>query len=98
MTIFSLSVASQAFLDAAQVKNPALQYGAQGIVGLGFTSLSTIDALLNQKGSDTGRALLYNLFVQDVTEPNFIAFALQRSTQPDDEVEGSFAVGEHNFH
>lgn len=95
VTFADLSVASQAFLDAAQVKNPALQYGAQGIVGLGFTSLSTIDALLNQKGSDTGRALLYNLFVQDVTEPNFIAFALQRSTQPDDEVEGSFAVGEY---
>jgi hypothetical protein len=90
-----LSVPSQAFLDISDVVNPALQYGAKGIVGLGFTSLSTIDALVNATKSSAGRSLLYNLFEIHQDEPNFLAFALQRSTEEDDEVEGSFSIGEY---
>ncbi|TFK75913.1 acid protease [Pluteus cervinus] len=86
---------SQAFLDVSNVYNPALGYGAQGITGLGFTSLSTIDAWVNRTGSDKGRSLLLNLFAADPSAPNFIAFALQRSTDPTDEVQGSFAIGEY---
>lgn len=89
----SISIPSQAFLDVASVINPATGYGAVGIVGLGFTSLSTIDALVNSTGSSTGRSLLYNMFADNPSEPNFISFALQRSSEPDDEVEGSFAIG-----
>ena len=74
--------------------NPALSYGALGIVGLGFTSLSTIDALVNHTGTDSGRSLLYNAFKDNPTEPNYIGFALQRSTQPDDDVEGTFSIGQ----
>ena len=59
--------------------NPALSYGALGIVGLGFTSLSTVDALVNHTGTDSGRSLLYNAFKDNPSEPNFIAFLLSRS-------------------
>ena len=73
--------------------NPALSYGALGIVGLGFTSLSTVDALVNHTGTDSGRSLLYHAFKENPSEPNYIGFALQRSTQPDDDVEGTFSIG-----
>lgn len=89
----SISIKEQAFLDAELVKNPALGHGAAGIIGLGFTSLSTIDALVNRTKDDAGRSLLYNLFAENPNEPNFIAFALQRSNEPGDEVDGTFAIG-----
>jgi saccharopepsin len=78
-----------------QVNNPAIGYGAQGIAGLGFTRLSNIDLLLNSTKSDAGRSLLFNLFAANPNEQNFIAFALQRETDTDSDVEGSFAVGMH---
>ncbi|KAJ3525367.1 hypothetical protein NM688_g8411 [Phlebia brevispora] len=89
-----ISIPSQAYLDVSHASNPALSYGADGIVGLGFTSLSTIDALVNHTGGSTGRSLLYNAFASDTSEPNYIAFSLQRSTDPDSDVEGSFSIGE----
>ena len=64
-----LSISSQAYLDVSQAQNPALSYGAVGIVGLGFTQLSTIDALVNHTGSSTGRSLLYNAFESNKAEP-----------------------------
>ncbi|PPQ98541.1 hypothetical protein CVT24_004032 [Panaeolus cyanescens] len=89
-----IAVPSQAFIDANNVRNPALEYGAQGIAGLGFTKLSAVDLTLNRTSQGSGRSLLYNLFAANPSEPNFIAFALQRSKQPDDDVEGSFSIGE----
>lgn len=90
-----ISVDSQAFLDASSVQNPALSYGAVGILGLGFTSLSSLDASVSATGSSAGRSLLFNLFEDNPSQPNFISFALQRSTEPGDEVEGSFSIGEY---
>ncbi|KAF5369897.1 hypothetical protein D9758_001054 [Tetrapyrgos nigripes] len=91
-----ISVKKQGFLDVSSAQNPALGYGANGILGLGFTSLSTVDALVNSTGFDTGRSLLYNLFEDNPSEPNFIAFALQRTKEDNqDDVEGSFSVGEY---
>lgn len=70
-------------------------YNANGILGLGFTSLSTVDKLVNDTGSNEGRSLLYNLFEDNRDEPNFISFALSRSEEDnEDEVEGTFTVGE----
>ncbi|KAK0206554.1 aspartic peptidase domain-containing protein [Desarmillaria ectypa] len=89
------SVESQAYLDATSAQNPALGYGAKGILGLGFTSLSSIDSILNNTGSSQGRSLLYNLFAQNPSEPNFIAFSFQRSTSANDDVSGSFNLGEY---
>ena len=83
----------QAFLDSSSAQNPALIYGADGILGLGFTSLSTVDALVNMTNSSTGRSLLYNLFLDNPKEPNFIAFSLQRSSDQNETGDGSFSVG-----
>jgi saccharopepsin len=89
-----ISVSNQAFLDAEDVKNPAMSYGAQGIAGLGFNRLSSIDLVINETQQSTGRSLLFNLFETNPTEPNFIAFALQRNSDTTDDVEGSFSIGE----
>jgi len=89
-----IKISQQAFLDVASVNNPVLSYDADGIAGLGFTSLSTIDALVNQTGASSGRSMLFNAFSENPQEPNYIAFALQRATEPDDEVEGTFSIGE----
>jgi saccharopepsin len=94
----SISTPSQALLDVTAADNPALGYGASGILGLGFTSLSTIDATLNSTGSSTGRSLLFNLFAANPSQPNFISFAMQRTTEPNSDVEGSFAIGMLNRH
>ncbi|KAJ3914088.1 acid protease [Lentinula edodes] len=94
-----INITTQAYLDTSSASNPALSYGADGIAGLGFTSLSTIDALVNNSDSSSGRSLLYNLFMQNPSEPNFIAFALERSSDDDadsDDVEGSFSIGEYD--
>jgi hypothetical protein len=64
-----------------------------GILGLGFTSLSSIDYEVNRTGADWGRSVLYNAFAANPTEPNYITFALQRSTDEEDEVEGTFTIG-----
>ncbi|KAA1466500.1 acid protease [Dentipellis sp. KUC8613] len=89
-----ISIAKQAYLDSSSAQNPALTYGTSGILGLGFTSLSTIDALVNKTGDSSGRSVLYNLFNDNPSEPNFIAFSLQRSSDPSDEVKGTFLIGE----
>lgn len=91
-----ITVAQQAFLDSSSAQNPALAYGAYGILGLGFTSLSTIDALVNMTNTSTGRSLLYNLFMDNPDEPNFIAFSLQRGSDHNDSADGSFSVGEYD--
>jgi saccharopepsin len=97
LTWFSITVASQAFLDASSAENAVLDYGTSGVMGLGFNSLSTIDAAVNASSSSNGRSLLYNLFYDNPSTPNFIAFSLQRSEDSDaDEVIGTFSVGELN--
>jgi saccharopepsin len=89
-----ITVPNQAFLDVSSAQGPAIDYNTNGIFGLGFTSLSTIDSLVNKTGSSSGRTFLYNLFSDNPQEPNFIAISLQRSTNPTDEVEGTFLIGE----
>jgi hypothetical protein len=90
-----ISVPSQALLDVSSANNPALGYNADGIFGLGFTRLSSIDAFLNGTNSSTGRSLLYNLFADNPSLPNFIAFALESSQDSADDIGGSFSVGEY---
>ena len=94
----SIQIADQGFIDVTSANNPALSYGADGIAGLGFTSLSTVDALVNHTGASTGRSLLYNAFADNPSEPNFIAFSLQRNSDPDNDVQGSFSIGKSFSH
>jgi saccharopepsin len=92
-----LSVPKQALLDVSAAQDPTLGYGASGIAGLGFTSLSTIDAIVNASRGSTGRSLLFNLFSVNPQEPNFIAFSLQRSTEAGDEIQGIFSIGSYIY-
>ena len=89
----SINVTKQAFIDATTANNPILSYGVDGIVGLGFTKLSSIDYALNKTGATDGRSLLYNLFLDNPKEPNFIAFSLQRTSEASGDVDGSFTIG-----
>ena len=88
-----ISIFQQAFLDSSSAQNPALSYGALGIMGLGFTSLSSIDALINMTNSSSGRSLLYNLFLDKPKEPNFIAFSMQSDSDQNDTADGTFSIG-----
>ncbi|KIY49197.1 acid protease, partial [Fistulina hepatica ATCC 64428] len=92
----NISISSQAYLDVSSAQNPALSYGADGILGLGFTSLSQIDSVVNATNSNAGRSFLYNLFKDNPSEPNFIAISLQRSTDDENEVQGTFSIGEYD--
>ena len=75
--------------------NPALGFGAEGLIGLGFTSLSNIDYLMNRTGSSAGRSFLFNAFSINPQEPNFISFALSRSSDGQDAVGGAMTIGEY---
>ena len=88
-----ITVPNQAYIDASDASNPILSYGVSGIVGLGFTKLSSIDHALQGVGKTDGKSLLYNLFADNPKEPNFIAFGLQRTTDGGGDVEGSFTIG-----
>ena len=97
MDCLRIQVTNQSFLDVSVANNPALSYDAQGMLGLGFTSLSNIDRLLNQTGSSAGRSFLFNAFSANPQEPNFISFVLSRSSddQIDDEVNGAMTISEY---
>ncbi|KAK1236564.1 hypothetical protein PQX77_000116 [Marasmius sp. AFHP31] len=91
-----ITVRDQAYLDVQSANYPALGYGANGLLGLGFTSLSSIDSEFNNTRSASGRSLLYNMFEDNPADPNFIAFSLQRtSSQGEEDIEGTFAIGEY---
>ncbi|KAF9651169.1 acid protease [Thelephora ganbajun] len=90
-----IRVENQSFLDVSVANNPALGYGAQGLLGLGFTSLSNIDYLMNKTGSSAGRSFLFNAFSINPQQPNFISFALSRSSDDQDEVNGAITIGEY---
>ncbi|PVF99939.1 acid protease [Serendipita vermifera] len=95
VTFAGYDIPEQAFLQFKDGANPVFNFGAVGIVGLGFTGLSHIDAAVTSNGNGTwGRSLLYNIFALNPSEPNFIAMALERANDPSDTVQGSLGVGE----
>lgn len=93
----SVSINNQSFIDTTSAESPALGYGALGILGLGFTSLSSVDALLNKSGSAAGRSVLFNAFLDNPSEPNFISFALPREADPGNDVTGAVTIGTYTI-
>ncbi|KAG9125660.1 hypothetical protein FRC07_006723 [Ceratobasidium sp. 392] len=82
-------------MAATSANNPILNWGAEGLLGLGANALSAIDQLVGNTGNSWGRSLLYNIFTQNPNTPNFIAFLLQRSEDASSApTEGSFTIGE----
>ena len=59
---------------------------------MGFTSLSSIDAKVNATGASWGRSLLYNIFALNPSEPNYVAYKLDRHSDDVDD-EGEFTIG-----
>lgn len=92
------TVTSQALLAATSSDNPIFQSGADGILGLGFSSLSEIDATVSTTagsgGTSSGNPFLYNAFAQDTSQPNYLAFALERKNGLTSDQETSFSIGE----
>ena len=86
-------VPSQAYLAAEQVNNPATTYGAVGIMGMSFDRLSSIDMTVNQTGAAWGRSLLYNIFALNPAEPNYMTMMLERVSDPNEQVTGTFTIG-----
>ncbi|KAG8796977.1 hypothetical protein FRC17_007895, partial [Serendipita sp. 399] len=84
-------IPDQAYLAFQSGNNPVMHFGAVGIVGLGFTGLSHLDAAVE---ADWAKSLLYNIFAQNPSEPNFIAMALERESDAVNTVQGSLGVGE----
>ncbi|KAJ1304596.1 hypothetical protein OPQ81_005739 [Rhizoctonia solani] len=90
-------VDDQAFIAVTSAKDmdAMLNRGTYGIIGLGFDALSdVVRAVQTNYNATWGRSLLSNLFLQEPSTPNHIAFALERAGDLDDMAEGAFDVGE----
>lgn len=95
VTFAGTSVASQALLDVTSSNNAIFQYGAEGVLGLGFSSLSKITGAISASGGTTnGNAYLANVFAQNTSDPNFIAFGLGRTNGLSTDVTSTFSIGE----
>ncbi|KAG8974890.1 hypothetical protein FRB90_009687, partial [Tulasnella sp. 427] len=88
------TVPAQAVLQVTSSDNPVFSFGADGILGLGFTSLSSVDRVVTAAGGDYGHDFLYNAFAQNTSAPNFIAFQLERKNGLASDAESVFAIGE----
>lgn len=88
------TVASQAVLQVTSSDNPVFSFGADGVFGLGFTSLSNVDRTVTAAGGDYGHDFLYNVFAQNSSAPNFIAFQLERKNDLASDTDSIFAIGE----
>jgi saccharopepsin len=97
----SYSIAQQAFLNAVNSTIGGMQdIGIYGLMGLSFDFAS--GSPINQQiesiyGPDAtwGRSVLQNIFMQNPTEPNFIAIALSRTGDLEETDGGSFTIGEY---
>jgi saccharopepsin len=92
--------ARKAFINPNKTILPELLSlgGRNGIIGLGFDSLSVINTVLQRSfGNDTvlGRTPLSNIFEQDPDLPNNLDLFLQRSGDLETSNNGTFLIGEH---
>ncbi|KAF8338778.1 aspartic peptidase domain-containing protein [Cantharellus anzutake] len=88
------NVPNQALLVADTFNNPVTSFGAVGIMGLGFPSLSNIENAISKTGGNWGKTFLYNAFAQNTSEPNYITFSLTRAENGTLLDEGGFTIGE----
>ena len=89
----STEVKKQAFVAATQVNNPVTDYGGNGVLGIGFTRLSSIDMAVNNTGGSWGRSLMYNMFAMNASQPNLVAVLLERTTDTANQTQGMFTIG-----
>ncbi len=88
-----MTVPSQAVLEVTDSNNPIFNFGADGILGLGFDGLSNVDATISNAGATYGHSFLYNAFAQDTSTPNFVAVQLERKNYLPTDVQSILAIG-----
>ncbi|THV03006.1 acid protease [Dendrothele bispora CBS 962.96] len=80
-------IKNQAYIEVTPDNtNPS----GKGLIGLGPNSGSNVYKTLN---SDTGRAVVNRIFLQNTSTPNFITVNLGRIEDPDDPFPGNITVG-----
>ncbi|CEL56532.1 putative aspartic-type endopeptidase CTSD OS=Arthroderma benhamiae (strain ATCC MYA-4681 / CBS 112371) GN=CTSD PE=3 SV=1 [Rhizoctonia solani AG-1 IB] len=90
------TIQNQAVLLVEQQKEMSLIEAnlTNGLLGLGFDTLSSISNTVVQRTQQTwGRTLLSNIFISDPTTPNHIAFRLDRHDDGNSTDVGAFDVG-----
>ncbi|KDQ17315.1 hypothetical protein BOTBODRAFT_53435 [Botryobasidium botryosum FD-172 SS1] len=94
-----IPVHNQALLTALKTyqQDDLFQIGAYGILGFGADSLSHIYVAMQKKYKDNrGQSLLSNIFSANASEPNHIAFFLDRIGDLDNSGVGTFSIGAFN--
>ncbi|QRV72563.1 aspartyl protease [Ceratobasidium sp. AG-Ba] len=88
-----LSVAKQdAFFQNEEMRLPKFQ----GLAGLGFDRISSINNAVIRATNDTwGRSLMSNIFLDDPSTPNHIAFLLDRAGDLSGTDTGCFDIGSY---
>ncbi|TFY76163.1 hypothetical protein EWM64_g7849 [Hericium alpestre] len=97
-SVGSYKVDSQAFLNNANFSLPQLlsQVSADGLLGLSFDAISSIDITVALATNDTsrGRMPLTNIFASHPSLPNTLSILLTRTDDLEDISGGSFLIGE----
>ncbi|KAG8758550.1 hypothetical protein FRC11_003468 [Ceratobasidium sp. 423] len=96
MSFAGYTVQNQSLLLIEQEKDMSLIEAnlTNGLLGLGFDTLSSIANTVAQKTQQNwGRTLLSNIFISDPTTPNHIAFRLDRHDDGNNTDVGAFDVG-----
>ncbi|KAG0697806.1 aspartic peptidase domain-containing protein [Suillus ampliporus] len=82
-------VQNQAFLNV----DTTYQQATDGILGLGFISLSGIAKKVNNKAA---RPIMASIFEQNSSTPNFLALALERTNDQENTSGGAITIGEYD--
>ncbi|KAH7334923.1 aspartic peptidase domain-containing protein [Rhizoctonia solani] len=96
MSFAGYTVTNQSLLLITKEKDMSLIEAnlTNGLLGLGFDTLSSIAGTVSQKTQQTwGRTLLSNIFISDPTTPNHVAFRLDRHEDGNNTDVGAFDVG-----
>ncbi|KDQ05976.1 hypothetical protein BOTBODRAFT_60803 [Botryobasidium botryosum FD-172 SS1] len=94
-----MPVPKQALLNALKTEqlDGLFEVGAYGVLGLGANSLSNIYLATQKKFNDSrGQTVLSNIFAANLTEPNHIAFFLDRMGDLEGSSPGTLSVGTYN--
>jgi len=99
MELGDYSVDEQAFIHVREDEAGYTKWGMDGLLGLSFDDrgASAINYLIeSETGSNAGQSFWSNIFAREPDLPNFFAFDLERSEDMEDDVGGSFSIGEYD--
>lgn len=82
-------------LLATNADNPVMAYNGVGILGAGFTALSSLADLARENGM-SGNSLLPNLFQNNAVAP-IMTLSFQSSLDSSSSVTGSLGIGDYSL-